>query len=132
MSTVLAGPPGECCAKGFKHSGEPAGTTVTIADLRTYLSEPRTVQSEGPKKVILFFSDIFGPYFLNNQLLQDYYASQGMHAVRGDLWLSTLHGRQVTTFWASIISSVMLSICTPSRDSNYGTGSINAWSRQKR
>ncbi|KIJ93531.1 hypothetical protein K443DRAFT_684480 [Laccaria amethystina LaAM-08-1] len=84
MSTVLAGPPGECCAKGFKHSGEPAGTTVTIADLRTYLSEPRTVQSEGPKKVILFFSDIFGPYFLNNQLLQDYYASQGYHVLGVD------------------------------------------------
>ena len=81
MPTVLAGPPGECCAKGFKHSGEPAGTTVTIADLRTYLSEPPTVQSEGPKTVILFFSDIFGPYFLNNQLLQDYYASQGMQCV---------------------------------------------------
>lgn len=132
MSTVLAGPPGECCAKGYKHSGEPAGTTITIADLRTYLSEPRTAQSEGPKKVILFFADIFGPYFLNNQLLQDYYASQGMYVVRDNLSFLILHGRQGIMFWVSIISSAMLSICIPSRDSIYGPGSINAWSRRKR
>jgi len=77
-SPVLARPPGDCCTKGVKHFGNPVGKIITIADVPTYLSEPpANVHSEGSKKVVLFFADIFGPLYVNARLLQDYYASHG-------------------------------------------------------
>ena len=77
-SPVLAGPPGDCCTKGVKHFGNPVGKIISIADVPTYLSEPpANVHSEGPKKVVLFFADIFGPLYVNARLVQDYYASHG-------------------------------------------------------
>jgi len=75
-SPALAGPLGDCCFKGFKHTGDPVGKKITIAGVETYISEP-PADTTGPKKVILFFSDIFGPFFRNAQLIQDYFASQG-------------------------------------------------------
>ncbi|KAF6758887.1 Alpha/Beta hydrolase protein [Ephemerocybe angulata] len=80
-SPVLAGPIGDCCVQGIKHSGEPVGNTIEVAGVPTYLSEPPSHQSAGPKKVVLFFPDVFGPFHLNNQLLQDYYASQGFYVL---------------------------------------------------
>ena len=44
--------------------------------LSRLLMEP-PADTAGPKKFILFFSDIFGPFFRNAQLIQDYFASQG-------------------------------------------------------
>jgi hypothetical protein len=40
------------------------------------MSEPPS-SADGPKKVVLFFADVCGPFYLNNQLLQDYFASRG-------------------------------------------------------
>lgn len=77
-SPVLAGPPGDCCVQGVKHFGDPVGKVIKIADIETYVSEPPT-DTTGPKKVILFFADVFGPFYVNAQLLQDYFASNGMH-----------------------------------------------------
>ncbi|KAF8959819.1 dienelactone hydrolase family-domain-containing protein [Flammula alnicola] len=79
-SPVLAGSVGECCVKGFKHEGEPVGRIETIADIRTYVSGP-PANTTGPKKVILFFSDVYGPLYINAKLLQDYFASQGFHVM---------------------------------------------------
>ncbi|EAU93581.2 hypothetical protein CC1G_02811 [Coprinopsis cinerea okayama7 len=79
-SRVLAGPIGDCCVQGVKHSGDPAGKSISIDNVPTYLSEPPRPQ-EGRKKVVLFFSDVYGPFYLNNQLIQDYYASQGFYVV---------------------------------------------------
>ncbi|KAF8798403.1 alpha/beta-hydrolase [Phlegmacium glaucopus] len=78
-SPVLAGPPGECCIQGVKHSGEPTGKTITIADVQTYISEPpaKSASSQDKKKIILYFADVYGPFYINAQLLQDYYASHG-------------------------------------------------------
>jgi hypothetical protein len=73
-SQVLAGPPGECCIQGVKHFGEPSGETITIAGIETYISKP---SDKGNSKIILYFADVFGPFYLNAQLLQDYYASHG-------------------------------------------------------
>lgn len=74
-STTFASAPSDCCASGFKHTGTPSGKTISIADVETYVSEPKNA---GPdKKVVLFFSDVYGPLFLNNQLVMDYYADQG-------------------------------------------------------
>ncbi|KAF9444517.1 alpha/beta-hydrolase [Macrolepiota fuliginosa MF-IS2] len=73
-SAVLAGAPGDCCFKGVKHSGEPAGKAVDIAGVSTYIAEPKSGQTKG---IILFFADVYGPFYLNNQLLQDYFAESG-------------------------------------------------------
>ncbi|PPQ79650.1 hypothetical protein CVT24_010246 [Panaeolus cyanescens] len=83
MSTqprVLAGSIGECCIKGVKHTGDPVGRTETIAGVETYVSDPPTSYS-GPKRVVLYFADVHGPFLINAKLLQDYFASRGFHAV---------------------------------------------------
>ncbi|KAH6903414.1 hypothetical protein BKA70DRAFT_1300910 [Coprinopsis sp. MPI-PUGE-AT-0042] len=73
-SPLLAGPIGDCCAKSVKHSGEATGKTIDIDGIPTYLSEPPT-GPKGKKQILLFFSDVYGPLSLNNQLLQDFFAS---------------------------------------------------------
>ncbi|TEB20084.1 alpha/beta-hydrolase [Coprinellus micaceus] len=76
-SAVLAGPIGPDCVDGAKHGGEARGTNVTFADVPTYYAEP----SEPSGNVILFFSDIYSPFYVNNQLLQDYFAGEGYHVL---------------------------------------------------
>ncbi|KAH7921534.1 alpha/beta-hydrolase [Leucogyrophana mollusca] len=73
MSTTLAGAPGACCWTGVKHSGTPVGQVEEIGGLNTYVSEPPAPT----KNVILFLADVYGPFFINNKLLQDYFASCG-------------------------------------------------------
>ena len=75
-SPVLAGPPGDCCVQGVKHTGVPVGRVETIAGVETYISDP-PAKTAGPTKVILFFADVYGPLFNNARLLQDYSASNG-------------------------------------------------------
>ncbi|KIM83119.1 hypothetical protein PILCRDRAFT_819887 [Piloderma croceum F 1598] len=75
-SATLASVPSECCFTGFKHTGTPSGTTTTIAGVNTYVSEPKESHS-GSAKVVVFFSDVYGPLYLNNQLVQDYFATCG-------------------------------------------------------
>ena len=92
QSQVLAGPPGDCCLKGVKHFGNPSGEIITIAGIQTYISKPppppakledgsSSEQLEDKKKIILFLADVYGPFFINAQLLQDYYASQGLFTI---------------------------------------------------
>jgi hypothetical protein len=76
-SPVLAGPPGECCVQGVKHFGQPSGETIQIAGIQTYISKPPVKGSPQDKKIILYLADVFGPFYINSQLLQDYYASHG-------------------------------------------------------
>jgi hypothetical protein len=83
QSTVLAGAPGDCCVKGVKHFGEPNGESITIAGIQTYISKPPPPKDHSShdkldKKIILYFSDAFGPFYINAQLLQDYFASHGL------------------------------------------------------
>jgi hypothetical protein len=80
MSTLLAGDHTDACFKSVKHTGTPVGKSITVADVPTYISEPPS-GTTGPKKVILYFSDVFGPFYLNNQLVQDYFASYGKHSI---------------------------------------------------
>ncbi|KAJ3516041.1 hypothetical protein NLJ89_g1380 [Agrocybe chaxingu] len=68
--------PGDCCFQAVKHSGQPIGRTTTIGGFEAYISEPLT-DIAGPKKVLLYFSDVFGPFFINAKLVQDYFASHG-------------------------------------------------------
>ncbi|KAG2140176.1 Alpha/Beta hydrolase protein [Suillus clintonianus] len=75
MSPTLAAAPGACCFSGVKHTGTPVGRIEDLGGIQTYISDPPA--SATTQKVILFLSDIWGSLFVNNQLLQDYFASCG-------------------------------------------------------
>ncbi|KAJ7689049.1 alpha/beta-hydrolase [Mycena rosella] len=77
----------DACFTGVKHSGTPVGKTATIADIPTYVSDPPSAAASSTKKVILFLADVYGPFYLNNQLLQDYFASQGFYVLGIDYFL---------------------------------------------
>ncbi|OAX37884.1 alpha/beta-hydrolase [Rhizopogon vinicolor AM-OR11-026] len=75
MSPTLASAPAACCFSGVKHTGTPVGRIEDLGGIQTYISEPPS--SAATQKVILFLADIWGPLFINNKLLQDYFASCG-------------------------------------------------------
>lgn len=66
------------CFTTVQHTGTPAGQRIEIlvggVPVPTYLAEPA---GDAPRRIILFFSDVFGAFYLNNQLVQDYLATQG-------------------------------------------------------
>ncbi|KAG9310231.1 dienelactone hydrolase [Chiua virens] len=76
MNTTLAGSPSTCCFTGLKHTGDPEGRIESIGGLNTYVAEPPTTLGSH-RKVLLYLSDVFGSFFINNKLLQDYFASCG-------------------------------------------------------
>ncbi|KAK0209976.1 Alpha/Beta hydrolase protein [Desarmillaria ectypa] len=78
---------GECCFTAVKHEGTPAGRTDTIAGVPTYISEPPSAKTVQKPKVVLYFADVYGPLYVNNQLVQDYFASQGFFVVGVDYFL---------------------------------------------
>jgi dienelactone hydrolase len=61
---------GECCLKGFKWDGQPAGVEYKVGGLDCYVSSP------GSKVAIVVLHDIFGWKFLNNRLLADHLANE--------------------------------------------------------
>ncbi|KAH6901633.1 Alpha/Beta hydrolase protein [Coprinopsis sp. MPI-PUGE-AT-0042] len=80
QSPVLAPEIGDDCVSGARYSGRAVGKNVSIAGVPTYYTKPRH-SKPGPKKVILFFSDIYGPFADNNFMLQDQYAGEGYHVL---------------------------------------------------
>lgn len=78
---VLAGPPGDCCFTTFRHEGTPVGTTITIAGVPTYLSEPPKTEgnTSNHERIIIFFADVYGTFYQNNLLLQDFLAQNGIY-----------------------------------------------------
>ncbi|KAF9014599.1 alpha/beta-hydrolase [Hymenopellis radicata] len=83
---TLARPLGDCCFKTVPHEGEPKGTVEDIGGAPTYVSEPPNMTST-PKRVVLFLADVYGPMYINNKLVQDYFASQGFAVVGLDYFL---------------------------------------------
>jgi dienelactone hydrolase len=84
------------CFTTVQHYGTPAGRTDVIAGVETYISEPKV--SSGTKKVVLFFADVYGPLYLNNQLIQDYFASHGYTVLGPDYFFGDpiyLHNGEV-------------------------------------
>lgn len=78
---VLAAPSGDCCLKVIQHKGDAKGRTETIYNIQTYISG--APNHDGKADRILFhFADVWGPYFINNQLVNDYFASQGIRLFR--------------------------------------------------
>ncbi|TFY55287.1 hypothetical protein EVJ58_g8345 [Rhodofomes roseus] len=74
MATI-ARSPGDCCIKTVEHSGTAQGTIEKFAGVDTYVSRPAELSEQ--RRVILFFADVYGPFFLNSQLIMDYWASNG-------------------------------------------------------
>jgi len=72
----------EDCFKTVPHSGTPLGKAETIAGVTTYVSEPKDTGAR--KKILLFFADVFSPFYINNQLVQDYFASHGFTVLGPD------------------------------------------------
>lgn len=77
MSATLAGSPGDCCIRTVQHVGEIRGKVEVVAGVETYVSRP---PDESNKKIILFFGDVYGPLYVNSQLIMDYWASHGRRA----------------------------------------------------
>ena len=77
LHQYLAGEPGDACCRGVQHFGEPKGKIEKIAGVETYVAEPP--QGQESKGVILFYADVWGPMFINNKLIQDFFASQGKY-----------------------------------------------------
>ncbi|KAJ3494115.1 hypothetical protein NLJ89_g10877 [Agrocybe chaxingu] len=75
-SPFLAGVPGKDCVASVLHEGTPTGKVVSLGGMDTYVSVPKKPTS-GPKKVLLFFADVYGPLYPNMKLIQDFYASNG-------------------------------------------------------
>ncbi|TFY53870.1 hypothetical protein EVG20_g9938 [Dentipellis fragilis] len=73
---VLAAPPGKCCTKAVQHSGTPRGVWESIGTMNAYVSHPPE-RKQQYERIMLFFPDVFGPTYINNQLLMDYFASHG-------------------------------------------------------
>ncbi|KAI6003574.1 Alpha/Beta hydrolase protein [Pisolithus marmoratus] len=67
------------CFTTVQHAGTPTGQRIDIdvggVPVPTYLAEPKDTSSS--RKIILYFSDVFGAFYANDQLLQDYFATQG-------------------------------------------------------
>lgn len=58
----------------MQHVGEKRGTIETVAGVETYVSRPKDGSN---KKIILFFADVYGPIYINSQLIMDYWAENG-------------------------------------------------------
>ena len=74
MSATLAGPPGDCCRQTVQHVGEPRGKVETVAGVETYVARPADGSN---KRIILFFGDVYGPMYVNSQLIMDFWADNG-------------------------------------------------------
>ncbi|KAH9483294.1 Hydrolase tropI [Psilocybe cubensis] len=63
------------CFKGVTHEGTPTGKWEKIGGVDVYVATPSKEYDK--TKAILFLSDVFGPQFINNQLLADDFAANG-------------------------------------------------------
>jgi hypothetical protein len=92
-STTLAEHPRHCCIQSVRHTGTPIGSIETLAGTNTYITrdDPRRGDQDKYQQILFYFSDVFGPLYVNNQLLMDYFASRGK-SVR----LHTKHSAKVT------------------------------------
>jgi len=91
---VLAAPSGECCLKAVQHKGTATGQAETIFNIKTYVSGSK---ESGSKQILLYYADVYGPFFINGQLVADYFASRGYLVLAPDYF----NGDPVTLHRAS-------------------------------
>ncbi|KZO93050.1 alpha/beta-hydrolase [Calocera viscosa TUFC12733] len=81
MAQYLAAHPGDQCAEAVKHVGTPKGELIDIGGVQSYISYPPDKSTD---KVILYYCDVFGPHFLNNKLVIDFFAEHGYTVIAPD------------------------------------------------
>jgi len=74
MSQYIAAHPGNQCAEAVKHTGTAKGELIDLNGLTTYVTYP---PDKATDKIILYYCDVFGPRFINNQLVMDFFAEHG-------------------------------------------------------
>ncbi|KAG2005434.1 dienelactone hydrolase [Coprinopsis cinerea AmutBmut pab1-1] len=84
---VLASAVDKDCLEGTEYEGIAKGWNVTIAGVHTYYVRPSGPPKPGPRKVLLFYSDVYSAFFPNNFILQDWYADQGYHVLGLDYFI---------------------------------------------
>lgn len=82
---------GKSCLAAHLQEGPSTGTWISATypvsgEMDTYVAVPpgtslESVKKDGFDKIILWCADVYGPRFINNQLLIDWMASQGGCAV---------------------------------------------------
>ncbi|EJU05682.1 alpha/beta-hydrolase [Dacryopinax primogenitus] len=77
----LAKPSGDHCFQAVKHEGTPTGVTEEIGGIKCYVGYPPDKKTD---KIVMFFCDVYGPWYLNNQLLIDFFALRGYLVVAPD------------------------------------------------
>ncbi|KAF7289067.1 hypothetical protein HMN09_01354900 [Mycena chlorophos] len=75
----------EHCIKGVRHEGTPEGELTTVGGIETYVATPTGAYAKD--KAILYLTDVFGPRFLNHQLLADDFARNGFKVYVPDICL---------------------------------------------
>lgn len=78
---MASNPPGACCFKTVDHSGTSVGTLEELNGVNTYITGDRSSE-----RVIIFLADVFGPVYINSQLLADSYAKNGYLVVIPDIY----------------------------------------------
>ena len=64
----------------MQHVGQVRGKMAIVAGADTYITAPADGSN---KKIILFFGDVYGPMYVNSQLIMDYWADNGECRVAG-------------------------------------------------
>ncbi|KAI1102698.1 dienelactone hydrolase [Jackrogersella minutella] len=67
-------PPGECCFQGFRHDGEPTGTSLKVGTHDAYLATPNA--SSAKDAAILYIPDVIS-IWQNSKLMADQFAANG-------------------------------------------------------
>lgn len=80
---MASNPPGNCCARGFKHTGEATGKYIHINGVEAYVTGDESLAG---KKLHLLLTDVIGHRFINVQLIADEYAATGYYVVVPDLF----------------------------------------------
>lgn len=75
--------PSDCCTRGFKHEGQSSGQIVDIEGIETYIAGN---PANASRRFHILFTDVFGPHFINLQLLADQFAAEGWFVVIPDLF----------------------------------------------
>ncbi|KAJ9102448.1 hypothetical protein QFC21_002848 [Naganishia friedmannii] len=93
----------DCVAVVHQH-GESKGSKFDLSlpltgTISTYIAcppgeTPDSMKQKKAKKVIVWAADVFGPHFLNNQLLVDWHAANGYLVLSPDFF----HGEELDTF----------------------------------
>jgi len=81
MAQYLANPSTDHCFEAVKHQGTAKGVTEEIGGATCYVSYP---PDKATNKILLFYCDVFGPWYLNNQLIMDFFAEKGYLVVAPD------------------------------------------------